>query len=529
MLRNLESGRSRLRRLALPLAVAALALGALVLRLYFWRLTGRNWEDALITVLHAENWWQGLGLTHVKPGEPPLHGFTSPISVLIPLAGGLIDFTGQYGLAFQKAMSALAGALTVLVGYRLILRVDLAPARRWGWVVFALAYLAFEHHQILWGMAGMETTCVTLILFFFFYACALQSPRLIALAMALALYARPDFLFLNVIGLIYCSAFLRKDSTRIVAIAFMLYLPWLVFTGVYYGSPIPNTIWAKMYGYPYFPQMRVSHFIDFLVPLGPSFAGHGTGYWREWDKGGISTLVFGLFALGVYHVVAQRVRALYVPVAFVIVYWLYYIFAVAAIFGWYVVPMSAATVFIAGYGLTQAVPSARVALGAALLYVAAIVWVLPANFVAERRIQLEIETPVRVALGKYLADVMKPGEYAGMEPLGYSAYYSRKPIYDYPGLASRRVVDWLKKHPQGGNCAMIRDFQPEYVAMRWFECKENADFYREHYDLVKEFKGPPSGSTIKNIGYSVDWHFLVYKKKPPPSLWPNPAGAPGST
>src|SRR5688572_17684650 len=86
--------------------VTGLLLAAALLRIYFWRYTGRTWEDALITVLHAENFWQGLGLTHVKPGEPPLHGFTSPISVLIPLAAGFVN--AAWGLALQKAASVVA-------------------------------------------------------------------------------------------------------------------------------------------------------------------------------------------------------------------------------------------------------------------------------------------------------------------------------------------------------------------------------------------------------------------------------------
>ena len=66
--------------------IVAIALGGFAFRLFFWWYTGRVWEDALITVLHSENFANGLGLTHYHPGSPPLPGFTSPASVLIPLA-----------------------------------------------------------------------------------------------------------------------------------------------------------------------------------------------------------------------------------------------------------------------------------------------------------------------------------------------------------------------------------------------------------------------------------------------------------
>jgi len=490
--------------------VTGLLLAAALLRIYFWRYTGRTWEDALITVLHAENFWQGLGLTHVKPGEPPLHGFTSPISVLIPLAAGFIN--AAWGLALQKAASVVAAVGVVILGLRLILLVETARGLRLAWVLFALGYIALEHHQILWGMAGMETTVVTLVLFFFFYACAVRSPRLIAVAMALALYARPDFLFLNLIGLAWCAAFLRRDLWRVVGLAFLLYLPWLVFTTLYYGSPIPNTIFAKLYGYTH--GARDFHkFLGFIVPLGPSFSGHGTGYLREWDGGAISILVFGLALLGTYHVAARRATALYVPAAFMLVYWLYYEFLVAGVFGWYMAPLAAATILVAGYGLICVVPSPRAAMAVAVAYILAIAAVLPENFKAERGIQKHIEIPVRQQIGLYLGQVMGPGDYVGLEPLGYSSYYSRRAIHDYPGLASRQVVAFLKQRPRAGLCEMLPHFKPKFVVLREFECKGH-EFLGRDYELIREFKADAAAWKVKKNEYNMDRHFLLFRRKP---------------
>lgn len=498
-----------LQGLGLPRTVWALVAAAVLLRLYFWRYTGRTWEDALITVLHAENFWAGLGLTHVKPGEPPIHGFTSPISILVPLLGGV--FHGPWGLPFQKLVSAFSAAGVIWIGYQLVRRVEVEERQRRAWILFSLAYIAFEHHQVLWGMAGMETTVVTLVLFHFFYACAVRSPRQIAVAMALSLYARPDFLFLNLIGLAYCVAYLRRDVPRIVALAFLLYLPWFLFTWVYYGSPIPNTILAKLHGYGH-PPRDFQKFLDFLVPLGPSFAGHGRGYWREWDHGAISILVTGLFALGAWQAWVRRATALFVPAAFVVVYWLYYQFLVAGIFGWYIVPLSAATMLVAGYGLVHAVPQPRAALAVAAAYGVAIVAILPVTFRAEREIQQLIEAPVRTQMALYLRDAVGPGEFIGMESLGYSSYYTRKPILDYPGLASREVTQLLRAHPRAGLCHVLEKLEPRWVAVRDFECRGHA-FLARHYELVREFKAPPAVERIHMQQYNIDKHFLVYRRK----------------
>src|SRR6201996_4728827 len=104
----------------------ALMVVAVLIRLFYWHYTHRTWEDALITVLHSENAASGLGLTHLQPpGEPPLHGFTSPLSVLIPLVGDLVHV--GWGLPFLKLVSVFAGAIAVWLGVRISQVLKLPP------------------------------------------------------------------------------------------------------------------------------------------------------------------------------------------------------------------------------------------------------------------------------------------------------------------------------------------------------------------------------------------------------------------
>jgi len=145
--------------------ILAIALGGCLLRFFFWFYTGRVWGDASITVLHSENFSLGLGLTHHRPGYPPLHGFTSPLSVLVPLLAGV--FHAGWGLPFQQIISALISMPTVLLAAAIALH---RTFRLNFWLVVLLcAYLALEHHRILWGMAGMETQMAVFALFFAMY------------------------------------------------------------------------------------------------------------------------------------------------------------------------------------------------------------------------------------------------------------------------------------------------------------------------------------------------------------------------
>ena len=135
---------------------------AFLLRLVFWIYTGTD-------LGRRPHYRAALGelLSRVRPSlisrlttRARYHGFTSPISVLVPL---LADrFHVGWGLPFQKLLSLLAGPVAVWFGYR-VLRDYLAPFSRAA-AVLGAGYLAVEHHQILWGMAGMETQLATAIL-----------------------------------------------------------------------------------------------------------------------------------------------------------------------------------------------------------------------------------------------------------------------------------------------------------------------------------------------------------------------------
>src|SRR4051794_4994836 len=78
---SISTKRSTAPKVDASLALPALAIaGAVAVRIFFWAYTQRRYEDALITLTHAVNAVDGLGLTH-HPGEGRVHGFTSAVSV----------------------------------------------------------------------------------------------------------------------------------------------------------------------------------------------------------------------------------------------------------------------------------------------------------------------------------------------------------------------------------------------------------------------------------------------------------------
>ncbi len=513
-----------------------LSLVAMIIRAVFWAYTQRYWEDAYITCLHSENFVLGLGMTHYRPGEPPLHGFTSPLSVLVPLIGDFIHV--GFGVDFIKLFSIPCAALTVLY----VCGICIHPKFRVSapLAVLVMGFVAVEHHQILWGMAGMETQMVVLTLMASLYHAMAWHPKRLGVWLGLCMLARPDYCFWCAIVGVYGLFRDWRRMPQVVGLALAVYLPWIAFTIWEYGSPVPNTIIAKGTGYKkwYEWEGHVDYFVvkrhmwrmmseQLHVMLGPTFGGHGAGLHRFYTSGNespIGNLMFWFATFGTVIIGLTRRYALWPLVAGTVAYSLYYIFLVPVAFGWYKVPFLVMLLLLSVWGIhaaSRVIPGDNFRRGFlwafTACYLGAFISVLPWTFYAEHQIQKYIENGVRREAGLYLHEHMKPGEAVGCEPLGYISYFSRNEVYDWPGLASRRVTQWSQHHAGERNLeTMLKDLQPEWLFLRDLEMNfyfKDRQFFRDHYHPVKLFRVDPED--VKKIPWAdrnIDMDFRIYKK-----------------
>jgi hypothetical protein len=534
-----------------------LAAAAMAIRIVFWIVANRYWEDALITCLHSENFARGLGLTHFRPGEPPLHGFTSPLSVLVPLIGDLMRV--GFGVDFLKLVSIPAAALTVLYVLAIGIHRDVRLPKPL--IFLAMGYAAFEHHQILWGMAGMETQLATLIIVMSVYYAVAQRPWALGLSLGLCMLARPDYAFWTVIAGVYLLFRRPKHLLITVPVALAVYLPWILFTFLYYGSPVPNTIFAKGLGYVHWWDKvdTVSFFAikrhlwmtlaeQLHCMLGPTFCGHAAGmhlFFTNGPESPIGNLMFFFAVIGTLAILFKREWRLWPLAACVVVYSLYYVFLVPVIFGWYKVPYLLLLLLLSVRGLDAAaslIPSPATRNKVLCLFTACYLGlfaaVLPVCFITEKQIQEHIENAVRKEAGRYMHDILAPAEAAGCECLGYMGYYSQGNIYDWPGLNSREVVAWSAEQPQEKRCLenMLKGLQPEYLFLRdlemlyWFR---DPEWFKEHYHVIEVFQiDPEAAKKIRWLDRNIDTLFRIYRKKYPEDekpyrddLWPVKGGA----
>lgn len=507
---------------------AALAV-AVGIRIVFWLVTDRTWEDALITLAHVRNAAQGFGLTH-HAGEPVTHGFTSAASVLVPLPGEVL-WPGS-GLSAMRVASLVAAGATIVLAHRIARYIGLST---WS-TAFVLAYLALDQLHILFGMAGMETQLAVGVLLGGILAVVRERAALAGLLAGLAVLTRPDLVLWLGPTLAWAWMRGRHEGLRATAGAAFVVAPWLAFTTIYYGSPVPQTIVAKSLAYSTMPssvadlggwagwleqQVGIST-LAMLRAFIPFFE-DGTLVAAPVPAGLLSIVGLGmvvLIGLGIWS--TRRVANWWPVLAYValfIGFWLVFVPPVGY-FSWYLPPFTAVAAILAGAGLERvAIPRPRLArLGAGALAVAFAIH-LPWSTPLEARVQAEIDDGVRREVGLYLGEVVAPGEAVVAEAAGYIGYYSRATMFDYPGLTSRTALEIVRSLPrqERGIAGLAAALRAPWAVFRPGEWEMMAGIYPEAADCYEPDRtfGTERDPVVGLNGlwkWNQDWTFTVYRR-----------------
>jgi hypothetical protein len=500
------------------LLVIFLGLAALS-RLVFWAYTGRIWEDAMITLTPARNVWEGFGLTH-HASEPYVHSFTSPLSVLIPLAG---EGIGQ-GLLALKLASLAGGLAAIYYAWRIGETLRLP---RFAQVVL-LTYLSLDHMQIFFGMGGMETQVVTAVLLANVSYYLSSDWKKLGVAVGLAMLSRPEFIFwIAALGLALLIAH-RDKIVTVVWRAAVVGLPWYGFATWYFGSPIPNTIVAKSWSF----RMR------FLSVDGDQIWSYLFGSWRHiapfrqyWavteapiPDSALLAVVLVVLAVALIGLAATALRVpRLLTVALCLALFVSYKTGsvIDRYYMWYLPPFMAVLFVFVAAGLAALARASR-PVATAIAAVITFAYVLPLPFAMEldRRTQVHIEEAVRTVAGQRLNRLMGANDTVVLEPLGFVGWEARnKTIYDYPGLGSRRVVATIRDMPHPSLEAILAALKPDFAMLR---PKELADLRSgfpaaaAQYDTVDEIAAAP-GLNLRFLGLAhltVDDRFIILKRRP---------------
>jgi hypothetical protein len=501
------------------LCIAAVVI-ALLVRVAFVLYTRRVWEDALITITPARNLWLGNGLTH-HISEPRIHSFTSPISVLIPIIGEAV----HAGLRALRLASLVGAVGAVVYAYRIGRLLQIPTAA----MVLLLGYLAFDHLQVFFGMAGMETQVATAILLANVYYLLQRQWRALGICCGLAMLARPEnVLWIAVVAVVLCLAG-RLAWKRWLPGFLVLTVPWLAFTTWYYGSPIPHTIVAKSFyngGVGRTPSLHEEwlYLTQWWTVLAPfrsfSFVGQTP----------VPTFLLQLVALVIVVAALQGAREarraypllLAVP-AMLILFFLYRTRALLpSYFMWYLPPLTALTVLLATLGMRRWHVTAPRSTNAIAITLAAL-FLLPLPFMwpLDKTVQRDLEYGVREKTGQYLDQAMGPHDTVVLEPLGYIGIAAfNKTTYDWPGLSSKVVTDHLATMKPGDRSliGLVNELHPTFAVLRPAELAAFRSVYPQsaaQYTVDRSFKARPDlNLTHWHTSYfSIDTEFVVLRRR----------------
>jgi hypothetical protein len=513
--------------------------GALIGRIAFWAISNRMFEDGLTTITHARNVPLGLGLIH-HAGEGRVHGFTSAIGVLIPLAGELIH--GGSGMLAMR-LASLVAVCIALIYARLICR-DLAlgvfPT------AFVLAYLAFDQNMIFYGMSGMETQVAVAVILAGVYHVRRHDLIASGVWLGLAPLARPEFVLWVAPALAYLALRDAKRGFAAAGIAAVIVAPWLIFTTAYYGSPVPNTIIAKSASAPIPAIFSSGSPLPWLEWLGGQLAGHVQlllyhfePFHEVWSTAAaplpglalivIAVVVADLLAIGL--VASRRVPGWAPVLAFLGLFFVYRVYFIPAInyYDWYLPPFLALVMIVVAVGLER-IAAARLAVTRALAVGLGVAFAMhmPFSFVVESKVQT-VENQVRTNVAEYLKATVPPSDSVTSESAGYIGYYGGVKLYDYPGLTSKTSVRALQALPsdQRDLPHLVAALKPDWLVLRPWELDSLRRKFPDvagEYQVARVFEMPgvpddqldvDGGTTLSFGGLAetdVDGKFIVLKK-----------------
>lgn len=227
-------------------------------------------EDAYISFRYARNLLNRDGLVF-NPGER-VEGITNLLWTLALAAGSWASGLSLPTVALT--LGALCGALTLLVAYRwccVELCVVGIPQRVASYAALIPPLLiTLAAGFVPYSVSGLETPLFTLLITSGLYAlsragslhwCAVGSALLGAAALT-----RPDGLLFLAFGIVACAIQLRSGGiTRMAAVTLpgaAIVLSATLWRLWYYGSPVPNTFFAKAGGYTVMERWGYPYLMD---------------------------------------------------------------------------------------------------------------------------------------------------------------------------------------------------------------------------------------------------------------------------
>jgi hypothetical protein len=286
------------------------------------------------------------------------------LGVLIPLAGEVV----KQGAGITAIRLASLAAVCIALLYARLICSDLGM--RAFPTAFVLAYLAFDQNMIFYGMSGMETQVAVAIVLGGVHHVRRNDLITSGIFLGLAPLVRPEFVLWVAPAFFYLGLRNRARVAKTVTVAAAVVIPWIVFTFLYYGSPIPNTIIAKATIGRIPPILSGGSLLPWTEWLAVKVVGHTElllryvePFYENWSTvaapipspylAAVAVIVTDLVVIGL--LASRRISKFWPVLVFLALFVAYriYFLPIDHYSDWYMPPFLALLMIVAGLGLQQ--------------------------------------------------------------------------------------------------------------------------------------------------------------------------------
>jgi hypothetical protein len=360
----------------------------------------------------------------------------------------------------------------------------------------ALFYVLFPRVMV-WSISGMETSLYVLFIAASLYCYCSKNFGLTALFLGLTILTRVDGVILGLAIVLHFIWEQRRFPLKMVLGSIAVMLPWLIFSFLYFGSPIPNSVPGKkaLYSATVWETPRWTIFWEFLflrIKIG-------------WP---MLLLVFA----GVYTILT-RAKSHIIIALWTVLYLVFFLFGASKMHMWYYVPFYLGYLILVALGVdlmfekangfwktrigslrrkgsaATSLKSLRVAVISAVCILVGFIYFqqMKRTFKLVTVEQIALED-VHKSIGLWLSENTQPTDTVCAEDIGYMGYYSGRYILDQDGLISPQVIPFNKSRDRLG---FLKEYKPTYFligfAGPYFSQVIQSQWLEDNYERMATF------------------------------------------
>jgi len=442
--------------------------------------TRLTFEDAYITFRFARNLANNLGFVY-NTGQP-IYGSTTPLFVLL-MAGWLRIF--PHFVIFGASMfGLLAGLASIMLAWKLLDDVRIEPSR----VFPVIGVLILSDKLWMHDMGGMETPLVVCAMMASYWMLVRNKLVWSGVFAGILLWVRIDGVFWIAVLVLAAWVINRRIPYPFLAATALVYLPWVIFAVITFGSPIPYTIVAKWQAYygtghlPFWPNFLTV--MRWITPFSlPNLSESGL------MVAAVITLLFSFIGT----LTCRRKSWLMVLPVFCLEEMLRLVLLGETYESRYFVPLYWTLMLLFGLGVGEVLCrlsrwfTRKKLIGISCLAVYGFI----SLFYSVRMAQLSKDAQYymhelsRQKIGLWLDENTPESSTVFLEPLGYIGFYGDRFMVDQVGLVSPHVVA-LKKLDTDSTFGLITNLDTDYVVLHCDEALNPPEPFLERYSMVIE-------------------------------------------